>query len=206
MFAVGCGEQPAATGAPGETCIADSIGGIKPVLRLPQCNPEDWGCRLKCRVGDAGNCLAVGYSLDRQSRSAEARQFYQRACLQGAANGCTNYGASIWVGKFTIEQLVCAGRIFEKACTAREPFACGMVGRIMIESTKPPRYAEARTRLERSCTQVGGFPCRVLARHLESGKLGDFPPDTVQTLLKRACDTGDPDACGQHPTAAETFK
>ena len=81
-----------------------------------------------------------------------------------------------------------------------------MVGRMMIDSTTPPAYAEARKFLEHACYDVGGFPCRVLAMHLETGKLGEYKPGTIQALLKNACADRDPDACGEHPTAAETFR
>jgi hypothetical protein len=35
--------------------------------------------------------------------------------------------------------------------------------------------------------------------------LGDYDPKIIRTLLKRACVGGDPDGCGEPPTAAETF-
>jgi hypothetical protein len=47
--------------------------------------------------------------------------------------------------------------------------------------------------------------CRVLAKHLEAGTLGDYDPKMIPALLKRACDGGDVYACGNHATAAETF-
>lgn len=119
-----------------------------------------------------------------------------RACLLGASNACTNYAASIWAGEHSDDQLACARLTFEKACAAKEPFACGMVGRIMLESTTQPPYAKGRSYLEAACDDVGGFPCRVLAKHLESGKLGDYRPDLIRILRSRACAGGDPDACG----------
>ena len=80
-----------------------------------------------------------------------------------------------------------------------------MVGRLMIENTTPPAFTEGRKYLEQACDKVEGFPCRVLAKHLESGKLGDYDPKLIPTLLARACRGRDPDACGEHATAAETF-
>ena len=32
------------------------------------------------------------------------------------------------------DELACARRTFEKACSADEPFACGTVGRMMLEA------------------------------------------------------------------------
>ena len=80
-----------------------------------------------------------------------------------------------------------------------------MVGRILLESTTPPSFAEGRKYLQQACDDLGGFPCRVLAKHLESGKLGHYDPGVIRTLLTRACAGGDPDACGEPATAAATF-
>jgi hypothetical protein len=126
--------------------------------------------------------------------------------MLGEANACTNYGAGIWSGEASDEELSCARRTFEKACAAKEPFACGMVGRVMLESMTPPAYAEGRRYLEGACGKIGGFSCRVLAMHLESGKLGEYRPEAIRTLLGRACAAGDPNACGDHATASETFE
>jgi TPR repeat protein len=164
-------------------------------------------CSVKCRVGDAGSCLAMAYATEKESKDErQAARLYRRACLLREANACTNYAAMIWVKEHSEEQLACARRTFEKACAAKEPFACGMVGRVMLESTKPPAYVEGRRYLETACKEVGGFSCRVLAMHLESGKLGEYRPELVRTLLTRACATGDPDACGEPKTASETFR
>jgi TPR repeat protein len=147
-----------------------------------------------------------GIRIREKSENAdETNRLYRRACLLGVANACTNYAAAIWAKNPAAAELTCARRIFEKACAASEPFACGMVGRVMLESTTPPPLAEGRKYLEDACNGVGGFPCRVLARHLESGKLGDYDPQRIRALLKQACDGGDPDACGEHATARETF-
>jgi TPR repeat protein len=138
--------------------------------------------------------------------AGEAAHLFERACTLGAANGCTNYAARIWANEHSEEQLACARRTFEKACAAREPFACGMVGRLMLESTTPPPFAQGRKYLEDACNDLGGFPCRVLAKHLESGHLGDYSPELIRILLSRACAGGDPDACGDPKTASETFR
>jgi TPR repeat protein len=156
---------------------------------------------VKCTVGDGSSCLALAYAAARR----DARRLYGQACVLGAAIGCTNYAATIWAGQASDAQLACARRTFEKACSVNEPFGCGMVGRLMLESTDSPSYAEGRRYLEKSCDRVGGFSCRVLAKHLESGKLGPYRPEAMPALLTRACATGDRDACGEHATAAETF-
>jgi TPR repeat protein len=193
------------SGAIGQPCIADSISALKRMPTVPPCEAGDWQCRAKCRAGSAVSCLALAYAAEKDpAAKAEAMRLYQRACLLGEANACTNYAASIWANDPSDEELACARRTFEKACAAKEPFACGMVGRLMLES-KQPRFAEARKYLEAACDEVSGFPCRVLARHLESGKLGEYEPGLIRRLLAQACAAGDPDACGEPATALETF-
>jgi hypothetical protein len=187
--------------------VAESIGTLRLLPTIPVCGTKNWACRAKCLAGDAASCLGMAYAAQKDSGAAgEAARLYRRACLLGAANACTNYAAGIWAGEHSDEELACARGAFEKACAAKEPFACGMVGRVMLESTTPPRYAEGRAYLESACDELGGFPCRVLAKHLESGKLGDYGPERIRTLLSRACAGGDPDACGEPETASGTFQ
>lgn len=204
-----CSKPPAEemSGATGQACVADSIHTLERASNVPSCAPADLLCRAKCLAGSATSCLGMAYAAEKDpTTTVEAVRLYKRACLLGEANGCTNYAASIWSSDHTDEQLICARRTFEKACAAKEPFACGMVGRLMLESTTPPHFAEARRYLEVACHEVNGFPCRVLARHLESGKLGAYPPGLIRSLLARACAAGDPDACGEPATASETFR
>lgn len=205
---VGCNQSGTSLdGNAGKTsCIADSLGALRHLPSVPTCATGDWLCRVKCQFGDGASCLGLAYSAEKDSKMQdEVRGLYLRACVLGEANACTNYTASIWVENSTDEKLECVRRTFERACSAKEPFACGMVGRVMLESTTPP-YAEGHRYLETACDQVGGFSCRVLAKHLESGKLGKYQPELIRSLLSRACAGGDPDACGTHATASETFQ
>jgi TPR repeat protein len=157
-------------------------------------------------MGSASACLGLAYASDKDKGPTEGvRNLYRRACVLGDANGCTNYAASVWTGKASKEEEACARRTFEKACAVKEQFACGMVGRVMLESDGAPDIAEARHYLQSACDRIGGFSCRVLAKHLESGKLGPHDPTSTPTLLERACDGGDVYACGSHATAQETF-
>ena len=200
----GSGHEPA---TPGDgACLADSVTALHLLSTVPTCPSGDLMCRAKCRLGDGGSCLGLAYSADAKQGAEDDRQLYQRACLLGAANGCTNYAAGIWAEHdVSDKQLACARRVFEKACAVKEQFACGMVGRFMIESGSAPDLVESRRYLEAKCDQVGGMSCRVLARHLESGKLGAWQAYSTPGLLKRACAGGDVYACGHHATAEETF-
>lgn len=82
-----------------------------------------------------------------------------------------------------------------------------MMGRLILEGpTSPEQLKQGRRYLEAACDELEGFPCRVLAKHLESGKLGDYEHKVIRLLLKRACAGGDTDGCGEPATAAETFQ
>lgn len=82
-----------------------------------------------------------------------------------------------------------------------------MVGRVRMDRAKSPEdFAAARRFLEAACANVGGFPCRVLAKHLEADELGPYEPGSIESLLERACEGGDPDGCDPSATAAETFR
>lgn len=208
VMPAGC-KQAASSAGPAhveEACVAESVGTLRLLPTISPCGRGDWLCRAKCGAGSASSCLALAYAADEDpKRAGEAMPLYRRSCLLGAANACTNYAASVWAREHTDDQLACAQRTFEKACSAKEPFACGMVGRLMLESTPPAPAAEARKYLEGACDEVGGFSCRVLAKHLESGELGDYRPGLIRSLLTKACAGGDPDACGEPATAAATF-
>ncbi|MEM9602620.1 MAG: hypothetical protein AAGA11_07140 [Pseudomonadota bacterium] len=61
------------------------------------------------------------------------------------------------------------------------------------------------THLVDACARLRGFPCRVLAKHIESGDFGSPDPARVARLLEQACEGGDTDGCGRPETAIETF-
>lgn len=190
------------------TCVANSVDALRLLPNLPACSVEDSTCQDACLAGDAASCLSRAYAVQKNSSArTEAVLLYHRGCLLGSANACTNYAASIWARPHSREQLACARKTFEKACQAKEPFACGMVGRVILEDAKTPdQFKEGRRYLEKACNEFNGFPCRVLAKHLESGKLGDYEPILIRDLLQRACAGGDPDGCGEPKTASETFR
>lgn len=186
-------------------CIADSVGTLRLRPSAPDCE-FDWVCRATCFAGHGPACVALAYRLETNpSNAEETKRLYRRGCVLGEAIACTNYAAGIWAGNRSDAELTCARRTFEKACAASEPYACGMVGRLMIESTSPS-VAAGHKHLEEACDNLGGFPCRVLAKQLEAGRLGAYDPKRIPILLTRACDGGDRDACGEPATAAETFR
>jgi len=215
VMLIGCNQDRTSPGVDADagsdadktTCVADSLSALRILPGAASCATSGWSCRIKCQFGSGPSCLGLAYAAQRDSQELdESESLFKRACELGMANGCTNYAAAIWTGGSAVEQLGCARRIFKKACSAKERFACGMVGRVMIESTTPPLYTEGRRYLQTACDAVGGFSCRVLAMHLESGSLGEYRPALIPELLSQACAGGDPDACGAPVTASETFQ
>ena len=150
-----CGEQgyrhdPSGAGA----CIADELGELHLSTSVPDCASGKIGCQVKCRLADATACLGIAYLAEGSSSPEEVRSLYRRACFLGAANACTNYAASVWMGKTTDAQVACARRTFEKACAVKEQFACGMVGRVMLESGGSPDYRAGQEYLQAACGQT----------------------------------------------------
>lgn len=102
-------------------CVADSVGELDLLPKLPACSADDSSCRDACQAGDAASCLSRAYAVQKKSSTGnEATLLYHRSCLLGSANGCTNYAAAIWANPHTDSQLACARRTFEKACQAKE--------------------------------------------------------------------------------------
>lgn len=201
------GSATAAKASP-PACLADWARPITTKTAELECAASDTGCRDACLEGDASSCYHLALSLeDEPAGAARAFLFHRRACELGLAIGCTNFAATIWATPGDSEDPVsCAYRLFEKMCEIDEPFACGMYGRMILDSEPDAGdLARGRSVLERSCERLGGFPCRVLAKHLEAGQLGPVDAIRVKNLLGRACESGDDDACGDPDTALETF-
>jgi TPR repeat protein len=140
--------------------------------------------------------------------AALADSLYRKACTLGAPNACTNHAAHLWAFARGDADLACAQRLFERTCEHEDPFGCGMAGRLLIDRADGPDdedITHARALLERSCAQLGHFPCRILALNLERGRLGPVPDGRIPALLQQACEAGDEPACGEHETVEETF-
>jgi hypothetical protein len=199
-------EPPLAPPPGGLACPAAAAGGVSTTLeRGIDCTGVP-SCRRDCRGGDAHACYVLGTALERVAATeAEAAIAFHRSCELGHAGGCTNYAAKLWAGD---TELACAATLFQRTCDAGEGFGCGMVARLVLEGEPAPddaARAKMRTHLGASCERVSGFPCRVLARHLESGAFGAYDAAEIPRLLARACAGGDRDGCGDPPTAASTF-
>jgi TPR repeat protein len=178
----------------------------------PGCAHSDPACEVACRSGDPHACYWHGIALEatekRGASGSDARRYFHRACELGHAGGCTNYAATLWAVDATPPNLACAEALFTRTCLAGEMFACGMEARVVLEREPAPdtaTIARARSRLERSCDELEGFPCRILAVHLENGTFGSHDPAQIPALLTRACNGGDVNACGNPPSAAATL-
>jgi TPR repeat protein len=191
-----------------EACIADALPSLRPIDWIPDCTESPKACSDSCGPKSPGDCLAAAYAYERQSDRANATRLYRRACLLGLANACTNYAAGIWVDEESTDAaLTCAHEILRRSCVSKNHFACGMMGRLAFERAQSPAdFAAGRKELEAACASVGGFSCRVLAKQLETGKLGRYEPEEIADLLEQACEGDDTDACGQPKTASKTFE
>ncbi|HUS68307.1 MAG TPA: hypothetical protein VMZ28_27420 [Kofleriaceae bacterium] len=210
--AVGCKDRTAQVveqlERPAGGCVLDRAETLELDWEKPDgCGAEDAQCRDACLAGDAASCLARAFSVQKLTdREEESTLLFLRACERGLAIACTNYAAALWASSTSEPSQACAARLFEATCAVKEPFGCGMSGRMILDAAEgPDEIARGRSVLERGCKEAGGFACRALALHLESGELGPVDPKRIVELLARACETGDEDACGTHAKAADTF-
>ena len=193
LVLAGCATSKGASG--GGACLADRLGALDATWKeRGGCAAEPDECRRSCENGDVSSCMTGAPLLEKH-----ATAMFERACELGAAKGCTGYANGLRASGET----GCAAEVFKKACAAADGEACGMLGRVLIEDLQ--RYDEGRQSLESACTKVKGFSCRVLALHLESGKLGEYPTWRVAELLGQACAGGDVKGCGSPPDATGTF-
>ena len=190
-------------------CPADQLHDLDTHWARRDCAVDAATCRTACETDhDPGACMSLGIALEKSPVTAkDATSSYLRACELGLASGCTNYAAFLWKHNRKNAAAACAAAMFDKTCAVGDPFACGMVGRMIVDdATGPADLARGQARLEQACDKTGGFPCRVLALELE-GKLGVGADQhaRIEQLLVAACKAGDASACGVHATVAETF-
>jgi TPR repeat protein len=203
---VGCSASPSrpTSPPPSPKCLADDVGVLRSPERMDTSCLEA-SCKQACDAGNADGCMMQAYELQRTEADDEAQALFGRACKLGLAIGCTNFGANLFIAAKSKAEAACPKRLFEKACAVRESFGCGMVGRLLANwATTDDERTDARLHFERVCHDLGSVTCRMYALHIENGDLPPADPERVKDLLRRACDTGDDDAC-DHETAGETF-
>jgi hypothetical protein len=190
---------PVPPGSAGD-CVVDKIAATLALTAdgRSDCTPGDDACKRECDGGNAAACYGRAAAVQNDpARNAEAGTLFGRACQLGHAMACTNYAAGLWLRDgATPENAICARKIFDKACAIKEPFACGMVGRMAVAAAKNDAdRAAARVYFEKTCEAIGGPPCKMLASYLRTNQLGAFDPAILPALLQRACDGGDSSAC-----------
>lgn len=193
------------TSATAPPCLADDIKTLRWQMPDPACT-ESGTCAKDCEDGVANGCFLEAQAWEAKSDRDRAARYYARTCKLGMSLGCTNWGANVWISSKTPSKEVCAKRVFEAACRARDPWACGMHGRFLaVAARTDDERAAARAYFDGSCNDIGDVTCRMFGLHLEADQLGAWTPVMVKALLIRACETGDGFACGAE-TASETFE
>lgn len=226
------GAKPATTAAPSNTtaaarsptCVADSLGPLDSRKSYLDCTGIEGDCRAACDRDEVEACFGLALVVQQAALAMEdardspsevkSNALYKKACVLGAPNACTNHAAHLWAFPEDTADYDCAQRIFETTCEHDDPFGCGMAARILLDHPARPDdepdekdVSRARALLERSCRQLEGFPCHVLALYYERGTFGPVPPlGVIKSLMQIACDGGDDKACGEFTTVAETFR
>jgi hypothetical protein len=199
-------------------CAADELGPLDRRKLYRDCHETEDECRAACDRDDVEACFGLAIVMQEREKALPEREagahtapsntLYRKACLLGAPNACTNHAAHLWRFSPSPDDLACASRIFEATCEDDDPFGCGMVARILVEnatSADDEDVDRGRALLERSCAQLGNFPCHILALYFEQGRLGPVPEGRIDELMKKACDGGDTSACGEHASVEDSF-
>jgi TPR repeat protein len=216
LVAAGCqagssgSSAPVGSGSSSMACPADQLTTLETRWTRRDCPVADPACRSACETDhDPAACMSLAIALEGDPATAkDSTAFYIHACELGLASGCTNYAAFLWKNNRKNAAASCALAMFEKTCAVGDPFACGMAGRMIVDDAAGVAdIARGKARLEEACARTAGFPCRVLALELETGKLGSatVDHDAIEGLLLKACKAGDAAACGIHATVGETF-
>jgi hypothetical protein len=185
-------------------CLADALGPLRHEIPDFTCGNANT-CDRSCAAGDPSGCFTRATQSQGTGDHAKALDDFALACKLGLALGCTNYAATIWTLEKPGATRACVRMLFDRACGARDPWGCGMLGRMLATYAKTEsERSVARAHFDRVCNDVAGVTCRMYAYHLELGQLGTVDPATPKALLLRACDTGDHEACDVE-TASETF-
>ncbi|MGE0550922.1 MAG: hypothetical protein AB7O24_10820 [Kofleriaceae bacterium] len=125
-------------------------------------------------------------------------KYYERGCELGDAISCTNFGARLARVASRAEQATCAARLWRAACSADEPWGCGMLGMAMLRGFGVTANAAGAVRmLDDRCKVVGSFPCTALGKLIENGLIGARDAAKAAALYARACSTGDGGACAE---------
>lgn len=164
------------------------------------CQPTDASdCEAQCSKGDASSCDRFGTlvlagkqgSPDR----AKAQAAFEKACNAGYANGCTNLGVSLMIGK----DVAGAKTALDKACLRGSPRACNIVGTMALSGQGGPKDAARALRYFVKGCEGGDFGACTDAGFLYAGGGGAGVPRDDQkalTYASRACFGGNSTACG----------
>lgn len=187
-------ERAAVAAAPAQwptACFVQSLPPLGPTADFdPRCTDgANDACIAACRAGSAGSCLRAAWTLS-QGWWHPPDELFRLACVSGSATGCAELG-SRWIAHAPEDPLAqsCARALVERACEARDPLGCGLMGEAHARDASFDRAA-LRTQLEGDCEVLGGFACEAFARAMESGVFGTNDPIALARLRQRACTTG----------------
>jgi hypothetical protein len=201
--------QPATPAAAPATCLADRMGVLSELGGPRPCADDPVPCERDCDAGDGNACWNLAAARIRAGDPESSDPYFERGCRHGHGNSCTNVAAGLWSevsGEPAHADYECARRMFEKICAATDDhFACGMDGRLRLDRMRGDDVERGRAILERSCTELRGFPCRILALAMEEGQIPGGSPEKIRSLMAEACAGHDEPACAEFTTVDETF-
>jgi hypothetical protein len=104
-----------------------------------------------CDAGDAKACMTMAGFLSKSKRESEAAQFVSKACNQGMASSCLDWGEN------ATQQAVAP---LEKECDNKVSSACLKVAGFLVKSGDEKK---AESLVEQSCNRGDSGACKILA-------------------------------------------
>ncbi|MBX3130871.1 MAG: sel1 repeat family protein [Polyangiaceae bacterium] len=208
-------------GCPGGLVMADGKCTDPKSAQSYQCAADNVAeCTTQCDKGHAGSCAALGRSLARAGKDAEAVPRLEKACEGGDAEGCGVYASLLREGRGVTRDEAKAGTLATRACEGGSSTGCLGAG-LAAQASEPEQALRYFTRAcdgghangcaeaakattgptalklhERACHGGVDSSCMPVASAYESGTAG-LGKNTIlaQMLYRRACFRNNAAAC-----------
>ena len=143
-----------------------------------------------CNGGLAASCNHLGEIKESNGDTIAGGIFYQRGCMHGESNSCTNLGRLEMSGKFSTPAQ--AKMHFERSCNNRDSLACAVLKVAFGDSSRPVFLdVPMQQRLMTSCNTGSARDCAasgVLDIAMNNASMG-------KPKLQRSCTMGDAWGC-----------
>jgi len=152
-----------------------------------------------CDANVGAGCNLLGDEIHDRSPADARRAFdlFLRACTLKSPAGCVNAGGMYDTGEFVNQDRAKAASYYRQGCDADFGIGCTGLATIQLrgEGGLTADADLARQLYEKGCRLDAFYGCATYGTILTNGELPDPRHELARTVLKRACDAGNGDAC-----------